>query len=392
LPTCYGFNEQYLPCNATDLYNCINHAEPLFAPNQHSTYSNTNFEILGLVLANITGKPYEEVIYSLLSPLGITSAGATFEPPPDASTVMPYGISWYKDVHQGVHNPTGGLFVTTSAMSVYLRYVLTHFNSPTTLSLQAGNWLQPHSFTSSMNSFYGMPWEIFRSNTILSPDRKRGRAVNFFTKGGGVPGYSTMIILAPEYNLGFSIFTAGSTKLLDHLIENVTTTVVRAAEEVATKQTAARYTGTYVAKNINSTLTLAYTPAEGLHVTNLISNGTATLNVFAKNFPDVFPEGTRAQLFPTLLYVDEKNQRGEKWRINIDRRTPKEGKEEMIWNEHCVTNVDFLSYDGRPLGEVVFWDNAEGESVRNVELTAFKVKLEAVEEGDREGVVVQNGF
>jgi hypothetical protein len=304
---------------------------------------------------------------------------------------MPYGISWYKDVHQGVHNPTGGLFVTTSAMSNYLRYILTHFNSPTTLSLQAGNWLQPHSFTSSMNSFYGMPWEIFRSNTILSPDRKRGRAVTFFTKGGGVPGYSTMIILAPEYNLGFSIFTAGSTKLLNPLIENVTTTIVRAAEEVATKQTVARYSGTYVAKHINSSLTLAYTPSEGLHITTLISNGTATLDVFAKNFPDLFPGGTRAQLFPTLLYVDEQNKKGEKWRINLERKTPKDGKE-MIWDEHCVTNVDFLSYDGRPLGEVVFWDGREGERVRGVELTAFRVKLESVEEEDGGRVVVQDGY
>lgn len=413
LPTCYGYNEQYVPCNSTDLFRCINKANPLFAPGYQSTYSNTNFELLGLVLANVTGKPYEEVIYSLLSPLGITDSGATFEPPADKDTVMPSGIQFYKDVRQGVHNPTGGLFMTTSAMSTYLRHILTHFNSPPTLSLQAGNWLTPHSFTSSMNSFYGMPWEIFRSMVILSPTRERSRAVTFFTKGGGVPGYTTNIALAPEYNLAFSIFTAGNTSLLDHLIENVTTTVVRAAETIAAHQLTSRYVGTYTAPShlsLNSSLTLAYTPTEGLHITSLISNSTATLDVFAHHFPALFPPGTRAQLIPTQLYADDEHKKGEKWRIILVPKTPSTREEREgrgVWDEFCVTNLDFLTFDGRPLGEVVFWDRAaegDGEGggrgvkrVGEVELTAFRVKLDRVEEEKGEGqgagekLMVQDG-
>ena len=390
LPACYGYNEQFTPCNTTDLYYALSHSKPLFAPNYKSTYSNANFELLGLVLANVTGLSYEEAISQLiLEPLNMT-AGATFTSPPDNASVLPSGIQWYHNVDEGVHNPTGGLFMTTSAMSAFLRYVLSIFNSPGTLSMEAGNWLQPHSFTASTKSFYGMPWEILRTDKILQQSK---RAVTFYTKGGGLPGYSTIIALVPEYNLGISIFLAGNGALLQTLGEEVSVKVINAVEDVVEKQMRHRYVGRYSAQQeeasgLNSSLRLTYDKANGLVVTDWISNSTELIETFRAHYPGLMQQRARLQLIPTLLHVDEQRQEGEKWRMQI---VPPRPEEENVWDDFCVTDVDSLMYDGRPLYETVFWE--ENGRVGEVELTAFRVKLrreEEKDEDDGEKMVVQD--
>ena len=75
------------------------------------------------------------------------------------------------------------------------------------------------------------------------------------------------------------------------------------------------------------------------------------------------------------------------------------GKEGGVWDDFCITDVDFLMYDGRPFGEVVFWgaefgkgDEGKGNvgRVGEVDLTGFRVRLSRedenhVEDGSKEG-------
>ena len=279
--------------------------------------------------------------------------------------------------------------MTTSAMSAFLRYVLSIFNSPGTLSLEAGNWLSPHSWTTSTKSFYGMPWEIFRTDRIIQGSR---RAVTFYTKGGGLPGYSTIIAVVPEYNLAISIFVAGNGDLLGKLGEEVSVAVINAVEAVVERQMQSRYVGRYVAeeKGLNSSIALGYSRSGGLFVEDWVSNGTELVETFRKQYPDFMQPGARVQLIPTLLHVDEKKQRGEKWRMQIVPPRPEEG-EQKVWDEFCITDVDTLMYDGRPLYETVFWEgNGEDERVGEVELTAFRVRLRRDGKDEREDIVVQD--
>lgn len=266
-----------------------------------------------------------------------------------------------------MHNPTGGLYSTSSDLSLYLRYILTHYNGIHTSS----NWLQPASFSTGSSSYYGMPWEIYRTPTFFP---LRSLPVTFFTKSGGLPGYVSIIALAPEYDLGITILVGGSATLLPKLLEAVSVPLIEAANEVAGLELKDRYTGTYTATDLNSTLTLAYTPAKGLYVDGWISNGTDFLSALSQIFPGAMDDGARLQVMPTLLYVDEETHRGERWRA---LPVPAERGERMgVWDDFCITDIDGVMYDGRPLNEVVFW---EGE----VELTAFRVrlgKLKGVEE------------
>ncbi|EXJ81653.1 hypothetical protein A1O1_07718 [Capronia coronata CBS 617.96] len=364
LPQCDSFGE-YRPCTEQELLQSIQSKPPLFAPNQKSTYSNIAFELLGLVLANVTLMDYEDYIQSaILDPLEMT--GSSFSKPSDSIAVLPKNISWYWDVDEGIQNPTGGLYASSADMSKFLRYVLSHYNGIT----PALNWLQPASFTAGLNSFYGTPWEMFRSNKILNdPDR----LVTFATKGGGLPGYSTIIVLVPEFELGITILTAGNETLLNHLLEATTVPLIQAADMVTQRHVQNAYTGTFEASVINSSIALSYTRKNGLGITDWISNGTDMMTAIPRYFK--FDSGkSHVQLMTTLLFRDQDNLAGECWRMLVlpNQSPPDKAK---VWDDFCVSDVDTMMYDGLPWNELVFWDKDPNGRFHTVELTAFRVSM-----------------
>ena len=351
---------------------------PVFAPNFKSTYSNMAFEILGLVIAEVSGMAYEDYIQThVLDMIGMESS--SFKPPRDKVAVLPKGNAWFWDVDEGVHNPTGGLYSTADDLSLYLRYILTHFNALAT----GVNWLQPHSFAFGGESFYGMPWEIFSTTRLLAGIE---RPVTFYTKSGGEPGYLSIIIAVPDYGLGFTILVAGGqeeiTELIGELREKVTAPIIKAAEEMAEQQMREKYAGSFVFEEsdddstdkLNSSLTLKYSGVMGLTMADFISNGTEVLKAFGQWQPSLRDPRTRAQLLPTLLYADEEKQEGEKWRMLIV--PPRKGL--GVWDAFCITDADILMYDGNPLNEVVMYSGDDGR-IEKVHLSSFRVTLKRQE-------------
>jgi CubicO group peptidase (beta-lactamase class C family) len=224
----YNSSEEFL--------DSIKAKEPVYAPNQKSTYSNVAFNLLGLALENVTGLPYSRYIEkSIFEPLNMTST--SLEKPDDSVAVLPRGdIYW--DIEEGVQRPTGGIFSSSTDLSRYLRFILTHYNG-LTLAL---NWLHPASYSTGMNSFFGMPWEIYRTANIL-PDTDR--PVTFVTKSGGLPGYVSIIIIVPDYDLGVTILVGGNERLLSKLRKLVTVPLIEAIERMAFDQMEENYGGTY---------------------------------------------------------------------------------------------------------------------------------------------------
>ncbi|KAL2397234.1 putative hydrolase M10 [Exophiala dermatitidis] len=381
---------KHKPCTKDDLLAKIRTKPPLFAPNQQSTYSNIAFELLGLVLANVTGVNYEDSInQTILTPLGM--AGTSFIKPADKVAVLPRNTSWYWDVDEGVENPTGGLFACSADLSRFLRHVLNHYNSPGSIT-NSLNWFQPASFTATMGSFYA----------------------------GGLPGYSTIIILVPEYELGITILTAGSEPaLLDLLREAVTVPLIRAADEVARRQTESIYAGTYEytdtdrngnnSDHLNSSLTLTYSTAHGLEITHFISNGTDVLAAIPAYFHlDTNNNIYHLQTVPTTFTrspLDDGNEdenNGERWRILLlseprrdhdhDHKTTTAGHGVPVWDDFCITNIDMMAYAGKPFNELVFrnkittgTDGSSSFKFGTVELTGFRVSLDRVEKESEPG-------
>ncbi|KAF2729352.1 beta-lactamase family protein [Polyplosphaeria fusca] len=372
LPECDEYGHDFEPpCAKHDLIDTIISKAPTFAPNQKSTYSNVAFELLGLAIENVTGQAYNTYINeAIFKPLGMSKS--TLSTPPDSAGVIPVEPHYW-DVDEGIQAPTGGIYSSSSDLSAFLRYVLTHHNNIT----PALNWAHPHSPAEGLHSFYGMPWEILQTDKILLDSQ---RPVRFITKGGGLPGYQSIIIFMPEYDLGITLLVAGpGLAIMDKMLERVLVQVVRAAEQLSIRQLEARYAGTYAAArgHVNSSITLV-ADTRGLVVTQLVSNSTNLLSPPVLGLLNV-PEDRAGylQLVPTGMYSDEEEREGERWRM-----VTVEGRDEGargILDDFCITDVEEYSYAGIPINEVALWEGEGGKNggvVDVVELTAFRVKLE----------------
>ncbi|XPS67708.1 hypothetical protein M3J09_000009 [Ascochyta lentis] len=350
-----------------DLLDSLKSKIPIFAPNQQSTYSNVAFELLGMVIERVTGQSYQSYIeQAVFQPLNMSKS--TLSLPPDAAGVIPLGPQYW-DIDEGIQSPTGGIYSSSTDLSKYLRYVLTHFNGLT----HALNWLNPASPARGINSFYGIPWEIFHTDRALQDSR---RTVRFITKGGGLPGYTSVIIMAPEYDLGITILVAGNSDLLAKL-RGFVTEFVRPAEQLAIQQLNQSYAGTYVSSDssLNSSVTLV-ADQRGLVVTEFISNSSDLLHTgVVKNW---IPKHGFAQLVPTLLYRNAKKQQGEEWRLQpVEERDHQEGQ---VWDDFCITDIEGPLYAGVPINNLVFWNKSEKEAYNTLELSAFRANLTRVPE------------
>ncbi|KAH6642816.1 beta-lactamase/transpeptidase-like protein [Boeremia exigua] len=358
-------------CHTGDLLDAVKSQIPIFAPNQQSTYSNVAFELLGVVIERVTGQDYKSYIEeAIFKPLNMSKS--TLSLPPDHAGVIPSG-DHYWDVDEGIQNPTGGIYASSQDLSKYLRYILKKYNGLT----HALNWFNPVSPARGANSFYGMPWEIFHTDRVLNDSRQ---LVRFVTKGGGLPGYSSIIISAPEYDLGFTILVAGDDTLLLKL-KNIVTRFVRTAERLAVRQLQDRYSGKYVSSDpsLNSSVTLV-ADHRGLIVTEFISNSSDLLDyAYTKHW---IPQHGVPQLIPTLLYRNAQDQKGEEWRIQpVEDRNHGENE---IWDDFCITDVEGPLYAAVPVNNLVFWNQGENQVFETLELSAFRVNLTRASPAEQE--------
>ena len=372
LPSCDGLVNYTAACTPIDLLSWVMSLQPLFAPNQKSTYGNVNFDLLGLVIVNVSGVPYDDYITTrILQPLGMT--GSSFTMPPDEVAAVPAETEIYWSFYMGVQNPTGGLYSSSSDLSTWLRYVLTTYNAQTPA---AGNWFTPASFSESIETFYGMPWEIFRAKTneVVAGPRST-RPLTFITKGGGLPGYSSIVIMVREYGIGITILVAGNGKALGDIREVVVKEMVSFAEEAAMAELRAKYAGTYEDERSNSSLTLAQSDKYGLTVTRWIMNGVDTLLGFGKIYERSGGPWVM-HVLPTLLFNDKSKQEGEIWRM-LPRKVASEQEKTggSVWDNFCASDWDFLNYAGKPFSEIVFAGGEHDGSSKSVHLSGFRSTL-----------------
>lgn len=86
-----------------DLFDDLATKKPIWPPKQKSTYSNYNFDLLGLVIEKVTGLTYTEyVISQILRSLNMTSS--SFIKPNDTTAVLPKGGTYW-DVDKGIQRP-----------------------------------------------------------------------------------------------------------------------------------------------------------------------------------------------------------------------------------------------------------------------------------------------
>ncbi|PYI09596.1 beta-lactamase/transpeptidase-like protein [Aspergillus sclerotiicarbonarius CBS 121057] len=358
----------------SDLLDWVGDATPVFPPKVEASYSNVGFDLLGLVLANISNTTYEQYIEkTILQPLNLTDTAFT----PPATGIVVEDSYWAVDL--GAGNPSGGLYSSSNDMIAFLQYALVHANSIT----PALNWFLPAAYSSGSHSYLGYPWEIFRSPAIL-PNSTRSVTLN--TKGGGLAGYYTYSFILPVYDLVIFMGVAGDLTGLNDLLDTVVDPMIVGAETLAQSQLNATYSGTYVSTDtgLNSSLTLSHSMQQSLYISEWVSNGTDVLAALVPLVANQAGTGENIyfQVMPTFeTRVAADGSVGEVWRfINVMEGnggdTEIRGNASSIWADYCVSNIDPLSYAGVALNEAVFWRAGNASAaVAEVELSAFRVVL-----------------
>lgn len=265
---------------------------------------------------------------------------------------------------------TGGLYSTANDLSIFMRAIL----NSTLLDRSTTNaWFKPHSWSSSLNSAYGMPWEIYRTKELLS-DSDRG--VTLVTKGGALYGYYSHVILLPEYDLAITVLVAGDNQGREWLEKQVLTATTKLVEDIARSQARDRYTGYYKSLQINSSIIFELDGSSGLTITSWISNGTNfLLEYIGIHTGQRNASQGRVQLVPARL---RRSSGGEVWHASF---VPHERTADSVIDACMINDVDTLMYGDRSLQEFVFHAN-DDEKVTEVELPGFRAVLQKQPKAD----------
>lgn len=266
---------------------------------------------------------------------------------------------------------TGGIYSTSTDLSVFLRAIL---NSELLDESTTNAWFKPHSWSSGLNSAYGMPWEIYRTTKLLS-DTDRGMTI--VTKGGALNGYYSHIILLPEYNFAITVLVAGDSQALGWLEKQVLTATAGVVESIARSQTKKRYAGKYQASGINSSLALELNGSSGLVIDSWISNGTDFLLEYVGIHTGKYDlDQGKVQLLPAGV---RRSNGGEVWRASF---VPSYQEIESVIDGCMINDVDNLMYGDRSLQEFVFVADG-GRKITLLELPGLRVVMEKQSDVER---------
>jgi hypothetical protein len=234
---------------------------------------------------------------------------------------------------------------------------------------QTRRWMKPITFTSSMTLAVGSPWEIYRVQN------NNNRVTDYYTKGGDIGVYSSLLALIPDYNVGFSIFTANGTAadVAATLSEVVANTFGAALEAAAKTQAVCKFAGSYTATDgSNSSVVISSSDTFGLAVASWISEGN---DMFANIELTQGIRSTSLQFSARLMPVNTNygDLASLPFRAVLGFGGPAPSN---VFNLNCATwtTVDALNYGGVPLDLFVFQVDGGG-AVTGLSLPVLQIAL-----------------
>ncbi|MBK8030285.1 MAG: beta-lactamase family protein [Chloroflexi bacterium] len=181
-------------------------------------YSNLGYAILGRIVTNVAGMPYQAYVNrEILTPLGMTST--TF----DSAAVDPQRLAmgYRREDDQWVEEPPlpdgafasiGGLFTTIADFARYMGFLLSAFpprdddDSASPIRRSSAREMQQQWRQRALSSTRPSPdlpalvqGEAYGYGLACSRDSALGYSV---AHGGGLPGYGTFYRLLPDYGIG----------------------------------------------------------------------------------------------------------------------------------------------------------------------------------------------
>jgi len=207
------------------------------------------------------------------------------------------------------------------------------------------------------------------------------RITDYYTKGGDIGVYSTLLALIPDYDVGFTIFTAdGSAANVAALLSNmVADTFGVALEKAAKMQAVGKFAGSYAAANgTNSSVVIsASSDTFGLTVQRWTSEGSDMFANIAltQGISSTSSLQVEVRLVPTgLQEVDEATgMTSVAFRAVFGFQGTPSGN---VFDLNCATwtTVDALAYAGLSIDQFIFQVDGDGK-VMGLSLPALKAEL-----------------
>eukprot|EP01102_Stenamoeba_stenopodia_P013332 TRINITY_DN4312_c0_g1_i2.p1 TRINITY_DN4312_c0_g1~~TRINITY_DN4312_c0_g1_i2.p1 ORF type:complete len:508 (-),score=122.73 TRINITY_DN4312_c0_g1_i2:215-1738(-) len=195
-------------CNITtdEAFELISPEEVLFPTDYYPHYSDLAFAIIGRALEPLAGMSWEQFVQErLFNPLNMTNTGNVYTQQVKNEiaqsfingTSIPLFISC-TDLEWA--RPTGNAYSTVRDLANFLMMFFRDSDpgqpEPIVSRASLREMLLPDYVNDDLYSGFSMPWENFYASKTQTW---------FHTKGGLFPGYTTFIMVKPEFKVGFII-------------------------------------------------------------------------------------------------------------------------------------------------------------------------------------------
>ncbi|KAI5459635.1 beta-lactamase family protein [Mariannaea sp. PMI_226] len=363
-----GLNKE---CSDQQFLDGISNLYPITAPMERPVYSNSAFNILGMVLKEYTGKNYTQLMENWISkPLNLQNTIPS--PGNDEKAVIPPGQSSWGS-NYGPSTPAGGLVSSISDLTKFSHGLLSR-----TLDLtptQINQWLKPASFAGGPYTMSGMPWEIIRPFNV-TPEHPH--PISIFGKSGGAVGYRSQLSFFNDYGIAVLILTAGDMKAAPFLTDAMLATFLPAVDEVSRTQ-AKQYERTFTSeKAAQAPIEASFSQDnESLVLSSLYRNGSdiasALHELWTLAMGDYMPKlGEMIRVFPSDLVsqnttMDKELVTREVWHlwpeVIAGSKTDLPGSE--LEDHICVNwmNEDWVRYGSEPLDRILLYKDEAGDVV-----------------------------
>lgn len=157
------------------------------------------------------------------------------------------------------------------------------FRNSVLTAAQTRRWLRPAATTADIYEGVSYPWGYRRIPLGPPGSSLMNRIVDSYNKAGSINKYASLLILLPDYDVGFSALLAGGWPGNANwdIADTIGPILLPALEAAAREQADEIFAGTYTAESgLNSSLTLSTDPEKpGIGVDRWVSNGTDMIPV-----------------------------------------------------------------------------------------------------------------
>lgn len=377
-----------MECDVDDYVKGIASNLPRYQPAASPLYSDSGFFLLGGALANLTSMSLDDLYKkALFEPLGLDN---TLSKPPsepkDINRTVIAGTAELALQEIPITTPSGGIYSTINDLS---KIGISILNS-TLMSIDRTNrWLKPVTFTGDLRYALGRPWEIYRYE-----HKDSGVVTDIYTKLGDSGSYSGLLVLVPDFEIGFSILGASNgtvqAQAIQLIADTLTNSLMPALVNQGRQETLSNLAGTYKSKDkkLNTTLTVAVPSSSksspGLVITEWVSNSTDLKSLLAETLINQVPKLPPAKASPNLVRlvptIQDTSGSGQiAFQMEtVDPTGPIPGHlfTKMYSAGDWASTIDQLNYHDIPINEFVFNVDKKTGKAHSVTASAYNVELE----------------